>query len=125
MKRIITAMLCVVMALCMFGCGQSNEEKYTVLKNEVLTAMTSVEKINKELGSVALSKKEIPRVQKACDELKPFAKTIETKMKEMKEISKKDLKLTNDFTDFEHDMNVKIKLYITRKESVLERLKKL
>ena len=104
MKRFITAMLCVVMALCMFGCGQSNEEKYATLKNEVrISAKAIPDKIYKDVKS-SFCKENVPIYERNLKNVYEDKKVIDEKLKEMEKLAQKDLKLSNDLQNFKEEL---------------------
>lgn len=104
MKRFITAMLCVVMALCMFGCGQSNEEKYTTLKNEVRVSAKAI--ANDVFKDVAVNARieNIPVFERNLKKAYEDKKVIDDKLKEMEKLAQKDLKLSNDLQNFKEEL---------------------
>lgn len=124
MKRFITAMLCVVMALCMFGCGQSNEEKYTTLKNEVQVAVKVLKKdIQKDLKK-HFCEENIPVYERNIKKAYEQKRDIDAKLKEMEALSKKELKLSNDLTEFKELVNAECKI-INRCEARLNETKRM
>ena len=117
MKRILMMIMCVVMAISLFGCGQSKEEKYMSLRNEVETEMKAYDKI--VLGLRDLQKNDpyvpskerfraqyLPHHEKALPEMKAIQKRLTSKMDEMGKIAKSDLKLKNDYDKFVVRMSI-------------------
>ena len=116
MKQIITAIVCVIMSMCILGCA-SNEEKYTTLKNEFLAAKTEFYKI-KPKTDVFVGKKDAPEFDRVASEETKIIEQLEPKVAEMKKLSEKDLKLTNDYQKIiESFDNMKTKLKNMKKEA--------
>ena len=115
MKRILMMIMCVVMAISLFGCGQSNEQKYMSLRNEVETEMKAYDKIvtaipdhhgkSKYGPQYAVGKEEfrerfLAYHEKALPEIVAIQKKVMPKLEEMEKLAKDDLKLKKDFEDF-------------------------
>ena len=96
MKRIVMMIMCIVMALSMFGCGQSNEKKYMSLRNEVETEMKAYETIIRSTPWTASK----DRQEKALSELIAIQKRVMPKLEEMEKLAKNDVKLKTDFDKF-------------------------
>lgn len=118
MKRIVTIVLCVFMAICMFGCG-SSEKKYTNLKNEVIASMKDFDKKTPDpYFSGLTSKSRIPDYEKYIANAQPVKKSVLPKLEEMKKLAKDELKLSNDFEKFEKDTMKKLNRIETYKEKI-------
>ena len=101
MKKIIVAVMCVVMSLVMFGCGQSNEEKYTTLKNEVRAEINKVNDAYPKIDSPFYREEHYKKYKVWVGIGETSIKNITPKLEEMKKLSQKELKLANDFTEVE------------------------
>ena len=116
MKRIVMVIMCVVMALAMFGCGQSNEQKYMSLRKEVETEMKAYDKVvlgipDHRKERFAPSKERfreqyLPHHEKALAEIKEIHKRVMPKIDEMAKLASSDVKLKNDFDNFGRRMAV-------------------
>ena len=102
MKRILMMIMCVVMAISMFGCGQSNEKKYMSLRNEVETEMKAYQTIIRSTPWTASK----DRHEKALSELIAIQKRVMPKLEEMEKLSKDDLKLKDDFGSFSANASI-------------------
>lgn len=102
MKRIVMMIMCIVMALSMFGCGPSNEKKYMSLRNEVETEMKAYETIIRSTPWTASK----DRQEKALSELIAIQKRVMPKLEEMEKLSKDDLKLKDDFGSFSANASI-------------------
>ena len=110
MKRILMMIMCVVMAISLFGCGQSNEQKYMSLRNEVETEMKAYDKLVASIpdhtkGTYAVSREEfrakyLPHYEKALPEIEAMQKKVTIKLEEMEKLAKNDVKLKTDFDKF-------------------------
>lgn len=115
MKRILMMIMCVVMAISLFGCGQSNEQKYMSLRNEVETEMKAYDKIvtaipdhrgkSKYGPQYAVGKEEfrerfLSYHEKALPEIVAIQKKVMPKLEEMEKLAKSEVKLKGDFEKF-------------------------
>ena len=110
MKRILMMIMCVVMAVSLFGCGQSNEQKYMSLRNEVETEMKAYDKLvasipdhTKEKYSPSkerFRKQYLPYHEKALPEVVAIQKRVMPKLEEMEKLAKSEVKLKGDFEKF-------------------------
>jgi len=115
MKRTLMLIMCVVMAISLFGCGQSNEKKYMSLRNEVEAEMKAYNKIveaipdhhgkSKYGPQYAVGKEEfrerfLSYHEKALPEIVAVQKKVMSKLQEMEKLAKDDLKLKKDFENF-------------------------
>lgn len=127
MKKIIVAVLCVIMSLVVFGCGPSNEEKYTTLKNEVNAEMKTINHLAPEqkhgYGNY-LSVENIPAFEKFVVDAKPHREAVHKKLGEMETLSKKELKLSNDYTEFKKSVDKKLKGFKQNYDDKIPYLKK-
>lgn len=96
MKRILMMIMCVVMAISLFGCGPSKEQKYMSLRNEMETEMKAYYAVV-SATPYGVSKE---RHKKSLSELVAIQKRVMPKLEEMEKLAKDDLKLKKDFEDF-------------------------
>lgn len=110
MKRFLMAMMCVVMALCVFGCGQSNSEKYSSLKKEVMAASDKTVAVSKDTPDI-LNEKYVPTKEDFAVRHMPFHernlkafkeihKEVMPKLKEMEKLALKDPAIAKDWENF-------------------------
>ena len=133
MKRILMMIMCVVMAISLFGCGQSNEQKYMSLRNEVETEMKAYDKIiasipdhSKEKYSPSkerFRKQYLPYHEKALPEIKAIQKRVLSKLEEMEKLSKKDLKLYEDYKKYPTYWGAVLKDAVEAEEAIIKKYK--
>lgn len=115
MKRILMMIMCVVMALSLFGCGQSNEKKYMSLRNEVETEMKAYDVIVRSTPYGASKENH----EKALSELTAIQKRVMPKLEEMEKLAKEDLKLKNDFEKFGINNAMLLKNAVNRETKIV------
>ena len=123
MKRTLMMIMCVIMAISLFGCGQSKEEKYMSLRNEVETEMKACNDVKRAYKTVCntsfyrlfdineqeFKEKYLPQHKKALSEFIAIQKRVMPKLEEMEKLAKDNLKLKKDFEEFgvENAMHLK------------------
>lgn len=110
MKRIVMVIMCVVMSLVMFGCGQSNEQKYMSLRKEVESDMNAFSEVVRAIpdhrkeqyapSRERFREQYLPHHEKALEEIKKIQKRVMPKIEEMKKLSDTDVKLKSDYENF-------------------------
>lgn len=133
MKRFLMAMMCVVMALCVFGCGQSNSEKYSTLKKEVLAASERVAEVSKDTPDI-LNEKYVPTKEDFAVRHMPFHernlkafkeihKEVMPKLKEMEKLALKDPALAKDWENFGPGITMYFDGLIKKEEGIINHWK--
>ena len=109
MKRFLMAMMCVVMALCVFGCGKSDAEKYSDLKKEVMVLSDKTVEVSKDTPDVMNEKyvptkqdfavRHMPYHERNLKAFKEIQKEAIPKLKEMEKLALKDPAIAIDWRD--------------------------
>lgn len=114
MKNIMKLFAIMIVMVCMLVTGcQSNEEKYTQLKNDTIKMMDEIDKKEKEQEQKIRYMKFSEKAKAYADIENQYIEKIKKNNKEMEELSKKEVKLTNDFnlfrqkTEYLIDINAK------------------
>ena len=133
MKRILMMIMCVVMAISLFGCGQSNEQKYMSLRNEVETEMKAYDKLvasipdhTKETYSPSkerFRKQYLPYHEKALPEVIAIQKRVMPKLEEMEKLAKSEVKLKGDFEKFAPRIVMILQNAIEAETNIIKRYK--
>ena len=93
------AFMMVMVCMLVAGC-QSNEEKYTLLKNDSIKMMDEIYKKMKEQEPKTRYMKFSEKAKAYAEIENQYIEKIKKNNKEMEELSKKDIKLSNDFNLF-------------------------
>lgn len=134
MKRILMMIMCVVMAISLFGCGQSNEQKYMSLRNEVEKEMQTYDKVRMGIPDYqklesrvptkeVFAQKYLPYHENALKEYKAIQKRVLPKLEEMEKIAKDDLKLKKDYNEFGPRFAKILKDAIENREKMIKKWK--
>lgn len=101
MKNTMKLVVIMMVMVCMLVAGcQSNEEKYTLLKNDSIKMMEEIENKKREQYSKIRYMKFSEQAKANAEIENPYMDKIKKNNKEMEELSKKEIKLTNDFNLF-------------------------
>ena len=101
MKKTMKLFAVMMVMVCMLVAGcQSNEEKYTLLKNDSIKMMDEIDNKKKEYDSKHDYIKFSVHAKVYAEIENPYIEKIKKNNKEMEELSKKEIKLTNDFNLF-------------------------
>lgn len=114
MKNTMKLFAIMIVMVCMLVAGcQSNEEKYTLLKNDSIKMMDEIDQKLREMDPKTRYMKFSERAKVYAEIENPYIEKIKKNNKEMEELSKKEIKLTNDFnlfrqkTEYLIEMNAK------------------
>lgn len=101
MKNMMKLFAVMMVMVCMLVAGcQSNEEKYTLLKNDTIKMMTVIEQTKVKQDNKIRFMKFSEQAKAYADIENQYIEKIKKNNKEMEELSKKEIKLTNDFNLF-------------------------
>ena len=114
MKNTMKLFAIMIVMVCMLVAGcQSNEEKYTLLKNDSIKMMDEIDNKKRKDDNKIRYMKFSEQAKAYADIENQYIEKIKKNNKEMEELSKKDIKLSNDFnlfrqkTEYLIDMNAK------------------
>ncbi len=93
------AIMMVMVCMLVAGC-QSNEEKYTLLKNDTIKMMDEIDNKKRQQDNKIRYMKFSEKAKAYAEIENPYMDKIKKNAKEMEELSKKEIKLTNDFRLF-------------------------
>ena len=123
-KHIITAILCIMITLCIFGCGPSKEEQFKTLKTETLSILTELKTINRKAYDGWYMSGNPEHIYKADKKVNNRTPKITENLKKMEELSKDNKQMNNEYQEIKEDYNEMTKEWNSFHKAIKKRFNK-